>query len=297
MDRTRKGEGKGHTREEGEEREGEKPPKAESAKPKPRSAHAYQFGNTIIVEDEDGEVIKKYTIPAGEKGDKAQKEPTAPGQAPVRRGLNRMGTWFGMEEEGESSQAANEKKKKAQSPDEWTTDDGLRFTVAHDPEVSSHGIGHKGKRMNKQEFFQQIKGLDAKARRDLVQETDAPPPVQKVAKEAAKQKKRSRKRSKSVVSLPLLFRLLLAPFLKRTPRVWNPSRSLTARARMGLTTVVVLPTWLHLWPSSRVVVPPPLKSVVTTSALHLLSASDLAVIPTTMVLSVSHLLVSVKPPV
>jgi Na(+)/H(+) antiporter len=172
----------------------EKPPKAESAKPKARSAHAYQFGNTIIVEDEDGEVIKKYTIPAGEKGDKAQKEPTVPGQAPVRRGLNRMGTWFGMEEEGESSQAANEKKKKAQDADEWTTDDGLRFTVAQDPEVSSHGIGHKGKRMNKQEFFQQIKGLDAKARRDLVQETDAPPPIQRVAKEEAKQEEKQERR-------------------------------------------------------------------------------------------------------
>jgi hypothetical protein len=183
----------------------EKPPKADSAKPKARSAHAYQFGNTIIVEDEDGEVIKKYTIPAGEKGDKAQKEPTVPGQAPVRRGLTRMGTWFGMEEEGESSQAANEKKKKTQGPDEWTTDDGLRFTVAQDPEVSSHGIGHKGKRMNKQEFFQQIKGLDAKARRDLVQETDAPPPVQQVAKEEAKQEekqeeKRERRLSAAAVS-------------------------------------------------------------------------------------------------
>jgi hypothetical protein len=59
----------------------------------------------------------------------------------------------------------------------------------------------------------------------------------------------------------------------------------------------VLPTWLHLWLSSRVVVPPPLKSVATTSALRLLSASDLAVTLTTMALSVSHLLVSVKPPV
>ncbi|KAJ6068897.1 hypothetical protein N7499_010784 [Penicillium canescens] len=178
----------------------EKPPKAESAKPKARSAHAYQFGNTIIVEDEDGEVIKKYTIPAGEKGDKAQKEPTVPGQAPVRRGLNRMGTWFGMEDEGESSQAANEKKKKSQGPDEWTADDGLRFTVAQDPEVSSHGIGHKGKRMNKQEFFQQIKGLDAKARRDLVQETDAPPPVQKVAKEEAKQEEKQEEKQERRLS-------------------------------------------------------------------------------------------------
>ena len=170
----------------------EKPPKADSAKPKPRSAHAYQFGNTIIVEDEDGEVIKKYTLPGskkGEKAEKAQAQPAGPGEAPVRRGLTRMGTWFGMEEEGETSQASQEKKKKKEV-DDWTTDDGLRFTLAQDPEVSSHGIGHKGKRMNKQEFFQQIKGLDAKSRRDVVQQTDAPAPVQQVAQQEAQQEEK-----------------------------------------------------------------------------------------------------------
>ncbi|KAJ5469008.1 hypothetical protein N7475_006760 [Penicillium sp. IBT 31633x] len=166
-----------------EESQKEKPPKAESAKPKPRSAHAYQFGNTIIVEDEDGEVIKKYTLPGGKKGEKADKETTASGQAPVRRGLTRMGTWFGADEEGESSQAANAKNK----DDDWTADDGLRFTLAEDPDVTSRGIGHKGRRMNKQEFFQQIKGLDAKARRDVVQQTDAPAAVQAVAQKEAKQ--------------------------------------------------------------------------------------------------------------
>ena len=170
----------------------EKPPKADSAKPKPRSAHAYQFGNTIIVEDEDGEVIKKYTLPGGKKTEKPEKpqgQPTAPGDAPVRRGLTRMGTWFGMEEEGETSQAAQEKKKKKDN-DSWMADDGLRFTLAQDPEVSSHGIGHKGKRMNKQEFFEQIKGLDAKTRRDVVQQTDAPAPVQEVAQTEAKQEEK-----------------------------------------------------------------------------------------------------------
>ncbi|KAJ5952854.1 Na+/H+ antiporter Nha1 [Penicillium vulpinum] len=163
----------------------EKPPKADSAKPKPRSAHAYQFGNTIIVEDEDGEVIKKYTLPGGkkgEKGDKTHKEPTVPGEAPVKRGLTRMGTWFGMEEEGESSQAAQGKNK----DDDWAADDGIRFTLAQDPDVPSQGIGHKGRRMNKQEFFEQMKGLDAKARRDLVQQTDAPAPIQEMAQREAK---------------------------------------------------------------------------------------------------------------
>ncbi|KAJ5356898.1 hypothetical protein N7517_011507 [Penicillium concentricum] len=177
----------------------EKPPKAESAKPKPRSAHAYQFGNTIIVEDEDGEVIKKYTLPGGKKGEKAEKahkEPTVPGEAPVRRGLTRMGTWFGMEEEGESSQAAQGKKK----DDDWTADDGIRFTLAQDPQVDAQGISHKGRRMNKQEFFEQMKGLDAKARRDLVQQTDAPAPVQEMARhearvEAKTEEKRERRLS------------------------------------------------------------------------------------------------------
>jgi Na(+)/H(+) antiporter len=170
----------------------EKPPKADSAKPKPRSAHAYQFGNTIIVEDEDGEVIKKYTLPGGKKGEKAEKaqsQPLGPGEAPVRRGLTRMGTWFGMEEEGETSHAAQEKKKKKDA-DDWTADDGLRFTLAQDPDVSSHGIGHKGRRMNKQEFFQQIKNLDAKSRRDIVQQTDAPEPIQEVAQQEAEQEEK-----------------------------------------------------------------------------------------------------------
>ncbi|KAJ5098002.1 hypothetical protein N7532_005003 [Penicillium argentinense] len=174
-----------------------KPPKAEPPKPKHRSAHAYQFGNTIIVEDEDGEVIKKYTIPSGDKPPKPKPKPeeqvaAPPGHAPIRRGLTRMGTWFGMEEEGESSQAGQKKTKPAPrtETEDWATDDGLRFTLAQNLDVSSHGIGHKGRRMNKQEFFQQIKGLDAKARRDVVQQTDAPAPVKQAAKEDAKQEER-----------------------------------------------------------------------------------------------------------
>lgn len=176
-----------------------KPPKAETPKPsKNRSAHAYQFGNTIIVEDEDGEVIKKYTIPSGDKPAKAKPPPeeeapaATPGRPPIRRGLTRMGTWFGMEEEGEPSQAGQKKPKPAPrtETDDWTTDDGLRFTLAQNDDVDAHGIGHKGRRMNKLEFFQQIKGLDAKARRDVVQQTDAPTTVKEAAKDDAKEEER-----------------------------------------------------------------------------------------------------------
>lgn len=150
------------------------------AKPKARSAHAYQFGNTIIVEDEDGEVIKKYSIPAAGKVE---------GGAPGRRGLGRMGTWFGKDGEAETSQAAQNKKT---SKDEWLADDGLRFTLANDDEVSKRGVGHKGRRMTKHEFAEQIKNLDPKARRQLVEETDVPERVKNVARDEAEQRESSR---------------------------------------------------------------------------------------------------------
>ncbi|KAJ5760307.1 Na(+)/H(+) antiporter [Penicillium odoratum] len=177
-----------------------KPTAEAPAKPKHRSAHAYQFGNTIIVEDEDGEVIKKYTIPSGGKPAKPKPNPaqqSGPSHpAPIRRGLTRMGTWLGMEEEGESSQTGQKKQKPAPRTvtDDWTTDDGLRFTLAQSTDAETHGIGHKGRRMNKHEFFEQIKGLDAKGRRDVIQQTDAPAPVQQVAEEEAKKEEKQERR-------------------------------------------------------------------------------------------------------
>ncbi|EAW14571.1 Na+/H+ antiporter Nha1 [Aspergillus clavatus NRRL 1] len=141
-------------------------------KSKARSAHAYQFGNTIIVEDEDGEVIKKYSIPPTEKPDAG---------GPGRRGLGRMGTWF-SQGEAETSQAAQSRKA---AEDEWMADDGLRFTLANDDQVSKRGVGHKGRRMTKHEFARQIKNLGPKARRELVEETDVPEHVKDVARDEA----------------------------------------------------------------------------------------------------------------
>ncbi|KAE8154709.1 alkali metal cation/H+ antiporter Nha1 C terminus-domain-containing protein [Aspergillus avenaceus] len=139
-------------------------------KGKSRSAHAYQFGNTIIVEDEDGEVIKKYSIPSTDKPET---------NAPVRRGLTRMGTWLGMDGEGESAQGAQNKKT---AETDWLADDGLRFTVADDDNIDKKGVSHKGRRMNKHEFVQQLRNLGPKARRELVEETDAPQHVKEVAR-------------------------------------------------------------------------------------------------------------------
>ncbi|KAJ6095962.1 Na(+)/H(+) antiporter [Penicillium sp. IBT 16267x] len=188
----------------GKDKEETKPTAEAPAKPKHRSAHAYQFGNTIIVEDEDGEVIKKYTIPSGDKPAKPKPRPEEQlgpsNPAPIRRGLTRMGTWLGREEEGESSGQKKQKPAPRTVTDDWTTDDGLRFTLAQSSDIDSKGIGHKGRRMNKHEFFEQIKGLDAKARRDVVQQTDAPTPVKEVAKQEAKKEEKTERRLSAVAA-------------------------------------------------------------------------------------------------
>ena len=71
----------------------EEPPQKPQHERKRGPAHAYQFGNTIIVEDEDGEVIKKYTLPGPEGGERKKTY----GQDQIRRGMQRMGTWVGVE--------------------------------------------------------------------------------------------------------------------------------------------------------------------------------------------------------
>ena len=57
------------------------------------AAYAYQFGNTLIVEDEDGEVIKKYDLPPAESDGGRR---ATYGATEVRRGLNRLGTYVGI---------------------------------------------------------------------------------------------------------------------------------------------------------------------------------------------------------
>lgn len=145
-----------------------------------QSAHAYQFGDTIIVEDETGEVIKKYTIPSPEKteGGSATSQPS---ESHVRRGLNRMGTWVGRKE-GESSKSGAQRAKREDDPD---MDDGLRFIVAHNPTLERKGLGVEGRRMRKNDFIKEISKLDPKARRNLIEKSDAPQAVKQVARNEA----------------------------------------------------------------------------------------------------------------
>lgn len=164
---------------------------AQKAKSKTRSAHAYQFGNTIIVEDEDGEVIKKYSIPSATEEQEVTK--------PVRRGLTRMGTWFGMEDQQPESSKATQENKKVKD-DEWMADDGLRFTVAENDDVENKGVSHKGRRMNKHEFVKQIQNLGPRARRDMVHESDAPGSVKNAAEDQLHAADRQERRKSETIA-------------------------------------------------------------------------------------------------
>lgn len=128
------------------------------AEPKRGPALAYQFGNTIIVEDEDGEVVKKYTIPASKEG--AEQRAGGPSNSDSRQALQRMSTWVGL------GRKDTEVREKEPEPEE---DDGIRFVSG-------------GRRMSKADFIQEIRRLDSKTGIQLVNESDAPQEVKQEAR-------------------------------------------------------------------------------------------------------------------
>ncbi|MCJ1486172.1 Superoxide dismutase [Mn], mitochondrial [Schaereria dolodes] len=163
-------------------------------------AHAYQYGNTIIVEDEDGEVVKKYDIPAPEKK-RGQQEGNHPHLDPVavRQRLHRMGTWAHMGgktptlegngvstgPEGNGSTADGKKHRKSAIHDD-DDDDRIRFTVTAG-----------GRRMSKQDFIKQIQSLDPKARCEAVEESDVPEGVKEEARQHAQSHNHRSKETKT----------------------------------------------------------------------------------------------------
>ena len=166
---------KGHG---GYEQDGEAPPQPEKKQHGP--ARAYQFGNTIIVEDEDGEVIKKYDIPAP-----AGKAATDKGANATMARLGAMGKKLGIgaresgvasaaEAVGSNDGAGNAAARK-QSAAEVDMDDDidLRFTTG-------------GRRMSKLEFINSIRDMDPKRRIQAVEQSNAPEPVKQEARKEAR---------------------------------------------------------------------------------------------------------------
>ncbi|KAG8530507.1 uncharacterized protein KY384_005010 [Bacidia gigantensis] len=161
-------------KEEGEVAKPQEPPQPE--RKQAQAAHAYQFGQTLIVEDEDGEVIRKIDLRdrakqnnrAGLRGG-VQDGPHHFDTAPMRQGLRKMSEWAGMGRSRagdggvDASQAGEVSKAKKPKADEDPNEDRIRFTV-----------GTGGRRMSKQEFVEQLQQLDPKTRRQVVEQSDAP---------------------------------------------------------------------------------------------------------------------------
>lgn len=177
---------------------------AEASEPKPSQetehksgvpARAYQFGHTLIVEDEDGEVLKKIDLTMNGEGRAGRGGvQNGPGldSTPMRQGLKRMGTWAGInrkdepsgtgEAAGEASDTGKSRKKSAIDAD----DDRIRFTV-----------GTGGRRMSKQEFIRQLHQMDPKSRRDMIDDSDVPEAIKEDVRADAAAEEKDRKLSAS----------------------------------------------------------------------------------------------------
>ncbi|KAF1921288.1 Na+/H+ antiporter-like protein Nha1 [Ampelomyces quisqualis] len=165
------------------------PPKPQKSAPSRGPALAYQFGNTIIVEDQDGEVIKKYDIPSSKKKDQRPEAhrgaSMAGGTSRAIQSLKRMGTQLGVPthaESGPSNASGPDARKKRPTDEE--DDERLRFTVTAG-----------GRKMSKLEFITQMSQMDPKARSKFVQNSDAPEAVKSAAKEDAREHKDAERRA------------------------------------------------------------------------------------------------------
>lgn len=128
-------------------------------------ARAYQYGNTIIVEDEDGEVIKKYDIPGPER-----KQSTTADPEKSKQRLGQMSKMLGL---GGKEQKDNAAGAAAEGEED---DSRLRFTITAG-----------GRRMSKAQFIDQIRGMDPKTRVEAVEDSNAPEAVKQEARKDYKE--------------------------------------------------------------------------------------------------------------
>jgi len=182
------------------------------------AALAYQYGNTVIVEDEDGEVLKKYDIPHQRPRPGIEHMHSFTPDKPRDR-LRQMGQYFGMSDfgrTGDKNQQEAEpqdgptslaeysltRKRTKQEIEQDEDDKNLRFTI-------SAG----GRRMSKAEFIEQIQLLDPKARGRAIEDSDAP---EDIKEEAASGELDS----------------YFPPMGKSSSRPQGPSRTTTSDSRM-----------------------------------------------------------------
>lgn len=161
-------------------------------KPKPKApehkrgpAHAYQFGNTIIVEDEDGEVVKKYDLPhqPKQRGGVRGGVQDGAGHFNAKPMLRRAGTWVGIggkaeekPQDGSVAEVSDEGKKRRKQSVMDPDDDRIRFTV-----------GTGGRRLSKADFIKQIQSMDPKGQVKAVEDSDVPEVVKQEVRAVAEE--------------------------------------------------------------------------------------------------------------
>ena len=152
-------------------------------------ARAFRFGRTIIVEDEDGEVIKKYDIPAGE----AERKQSYVAPEKTRQRLKTMGSWLGVghndhdHHDGEPSSSA---AARPQAPHRKSTFRFNAHATDDDDQRIRFTVDGNDRRMSKAEFIKQIQGLDPKSRATIVEGSNVPEQVKREARaDAAESKK------------------------------------------------------------------------------------------------------------
>jgi hypothetical protein len=160
----------------------------------------------IIVEDEDGEVVKSYELPPKPKPQQADQS-----ARPVLHGLKRMGAGLGSlaglsgkpqapaaessEAGADSSAGPSNVRTVRQGPNRMSTwGFGGRGTetatdVAADEEDDDRRIrftiGGAGRRLTKEDFLKEVQSLDPKARSDVIAQSDAPLAMKIMAKKDA----------------------------------------------------------------------------------------------------------------
>ncbi|KAF7551220.1 hypothetical protein G7Z17_g5175 [Cylindrodendrum hubeiense] len=154
------------------------------AERKHEPARAYQFGNTIIVEDEDGEVVKTYELPT-QKAEGAEGGSDILGTSLKYMGLGSLARPAAEKapeaivEEGEASGTAAEKaaarpgraaRRQSVAQEQAVDDRNIRFT-----------IGGVNQRMTKEDFIREVQKLNAKTRKEVVDQSTASLTVKRIA--------------------------------------------------------------------------------------------------------------------
>lgn len=128
----------------------------------------------IIVENEDGDVLKKYDLPGSKlQGDLVSQGLKYMGMGVFAKAVDKSAAAAEAPAEGEGESAAQRARKKSVVEEQQEEDDRhIRFT-----------IGGVGRRMTKEDFIQEMKKLDKPTRREIIDKSNAPQAVRAAARQ------------------------------------------------------------------------------------------------------------------